>query len=340
MRAPRRTAPRRSAAATRRLAAAVMNASSLRRMRPFSAPVTSMTASSIASRSCVDLVHRHQLLAELVELAEAGELLVGDVELRLARCAGAAAPSAAWRPRPGDVRGSSNMLNASSTSPSVSRSPWTSRARRFFLPLMRISACLSTSSRLKSRPSKSTWACVSASPSPATATSLPSARPTVVTGLWRTNARGWTLGRKPLEDGHRRSEPGALAWTSARPSGVAPSRQREKLSKQSTPKRRSAVDLGAGTKRVRLHAIDDSAQLRHKRPRPRPFARGPFGGEDDHEENRNCRASCDRGGGWGPRGLRRRHAGAGQPRHQRIVGGPRRFVVCRAGDEQVVDGKT
>ena len=29
----------------------VMNASSLRRMRPFSAPVTSMTASSIASRS-------------------------------------------------------------------------------------------------------------------------------------------------------------------------------------------------------------------------------------------------------------------------------------------------
>ena len=32
----------------------------------------------------VDLLHRHQLLAELVELAEAGQLLVGDVELRVA----------------------------------------------------------------------------------------------------------------------------------------------------------------------------------------------------------------------------------------------------------------
>jgi hypothetical protein len=35
--------------------------------------------------------------------------------------------------------GSSKMLNWSSASPSVMRSPWTRRARRFFLPLIRIS---------------------------------------------------------------------------------------------------------------------------------------------------------------------------------------------------------
>src|SRR5580658_3068010 len=82
------------------------------------------------------------------------------------------------------------MLKANSASPKTRRSPWTRRVRLFFLPLTRISPCLSISSRLKSRPSKRIWACVSLSSRLGTATSLPKARPIVDTGFKRTKTRG------------------------------------------------------------------------------------------------------------------------------------------------------
>jgi len=97
------------------------------------------------------VLHRHELLGELVELPDAGELLE---RRRLAHLPGGALLVSAERGG-GCARletGSSNIENWSSTSPSLRRSPCTRRARRFFFPLMRISLVLSTSSRLKSAP--------------------------------------------------------------------------------------------------------------------------------------------------------------------------------------------
>ena len=88
---------------------------SSRRMKPFSAPVSSMTSSSIASSSSSTFFGRHELLAELEELAQPAERRWTRLVPR-ARCS---VSTLGRRRRPRWRRGSSNMENASSASPSV-----------------------------------------------------------------------------------------------------------------------------------------------------------------------------------------------------------------------------
>ena len=123
---------------------------STRSRNPLSAWVSSITSSSMASSSSSTLrrlISRSLNAKSLRTPASSAE----TPDLPLAEGASSSSCFASGRV-------SENMENASSTDPSWTRSPWTSRARRLRLPLMEISASLSSSSSEKSRPSKRTCA--------------------------------------------------------------------------------------------------------------------------------------------------------------------------------------
>ena len=249
LRAARMRAPRRARAAACRGAGVaaglgpVMNASSFRRMRPFSAPVTSMTASSIASSSCVDLVHRHQLLAELVELAEAGELLVGDVELRLAERRRGAARLAA--PARGRCCGSSNMLKESSTSPSVTPVAVDEARAALLLAVDEDLGLLVDLFEVEVAPVEEDLRVRLGEPVAGEGDVVAERAADRRHRLVEHERPRRTLGRKPLEDGHRRARAWRAGVDAGRPLGrraVPPTR---KALETEYPKTAIRVDLGA-----------------------------------------------------------------------------------------------
>ena len=172
---------RRAGALGRRSPAGPSKASSLSRMRPFSAPGHLDDGVEHRLEQLVDVLHRHQLLAELVELAQPGELLVRHVELRLA------AAARRRRSEPAGARGargSSNMLKESSTSPSVSAVAVDEARAALLLAVDEDVGLLVDLFEVEVTPvEEHLHVRLGQAVSLGMATSLPSARPTVVTGL-------------------------------------------------------------------------------------------------------------------------------------------------------------
>ncbi len=311
----------------------------------------------------VDLVHRHQLLAELVEFAKGGELLIRDVDLRVVNDRQRAL-------REGRAHSLGFVVHAEGERDVSERHPVAvhQASAPLLLAVDEDVGLLVDLLEVEVTAVEEHLGVGVGQALPRHGHVVAERPPHRCHRLVKHERPGRTLGRKPLEDRHRRDE-SCEAWRgeAGRPVGVpcCPAKSSRNTVPQnghrgvalgppasSRPRKGAAEASDVEGRRVEgLQGADDKGssvasdtrltthpELRHKKPRPRPLARGPFGGEDDHEENRNCRASGNRGGGGGPRGLRRRNAGARHPRHQRVIECSSDGLVGRTGDQQVVAG--